>query len=148
MFLLCIISVLCGQYWLFTCLCSEQDSPEKSHHQLPQPFDPQPPQLFNITFKLLFTRSQWIDLKVWLTPLAYFILFFFGLSSKLHSSIIYLSAKLMFKVFVIVNLYMCGCFVFDVLYLVSVNCTKLRVSFCHPMERISSIESTYVRCIC
>ena len=82
---------------------------EKSHHQLPQPFDPQPSQLFSITFKLLFTRSQRIDLKVWLSPLRSFLLFVF----RNNFSIIYLSAKQVFKVFVIVCLYMCGRFVFD-----------------------------------
>lgn len=77
--LLCIISVLCEQCCLCTCFCSERDSPEwtkKSHHPLPQPFDPQSSQLFSITFKLLYTRRQRIDLKVWLSPPHFFLFVF------------------------------------------------------------------------
>ena len=42
----------------------EKRKEKKSQHQLPQPFDPRRSQLFSITFKLLFTRSQRVGLRV------------------------------------------------------------------------------------
>lgn len=64
-------------------------------------------------------------------------------------SIIYLSAKQVFKVFLIVCLYMCGCFVFDQNFVLGFTKPyRIKSFFCHPMERISFLERTYVRCIC
>lgn len=103
-----------------------------------------PPQLFSITFKLLFTRSQRMDLKV-LHPRFFFLFFYF----KNNFSIMYLSAKQVFKVFVIVCLYMCGRFVFDQNFVLGFTKPyRIKSFFCHPMERISFLERTYVRCIC
>lgn len=113
MFLLCIISVFCGQCCLFPLACAQNkivcsERKRRATSSSPRLFDPQPSQLFSITFKLLFTRSQRIDLNVQLPPPR-----FFCLSLKIHSSIIYLSAKQVFKASVIASLYMCGLCVYD-----------------------------------
>lgn len=90
MFLLCIISVFSGQCCLAACLCSEQDRPcwaaKKKPPAAPRRLsDPQPSQLFSITFKLLFTRSQRTDWKFDFLPLASSFLFILKIPSPVLS---------------------------------------------------------------
>lgn len=112
----------------------------KASPSSPQPFDPQPSQLFSITSKLLFTRSQRTDLRVGLSP------------PSLQKYISVLSFCRPSKCSKYLLLSVCVCvvvlFLMKTSYLVSLNRTALRASLCRPMERISSRERTYVRRKC
>lgn len=69
-------SHVCAQNKIVHSEWKRKDSSSGAPPTHPRLFDPQLSQLFSITFKLLFTRGQTIDLKVWLSPPRFFWLLF------------------------------------------------------------------------
>ena len=89
MFLLCVITFFFFFYVdsvAFSHVCArKQDSQEwtwiekrKASTSSPSRLIPSTSQLFSITFKLLFTRSQRVGLRVWLSPPRFLFFLFFS----------------------------------------------------------------------